>query len=470
MQIPNDSSAQMRSASYRLPVEDTAFLLRDEMRAVRFAMEYSKADLLLRDWGIRSTIIVFGSARVPSPEQAESMMEAARSAGDHDLLARLSRHLAWYEAARAFGRIASQRGGALAPQHRWRDNVIATGGGAGVMEAANRGASEAEAPSIGFNITLPIEQTPNPYTTPELTFRFHYFAMRKMHLAMRANALAIFPESHSASPGESATRSWKPPDASECGAEQACRRSGRATMLQRMSRMHSFWLWASVAIMVLVFALIARSAAAQTERGTEIIERALAAKPDQRAGARIFVERCASCHGRTATGSADPVTPSLAGQQALYLIKQMVDFAEEDRSAPDMHRIVALKDLSTPQALRDVSSYLHGLPGNTQPETGDGKDLAAGKRYYDGLCAFCHGTRGEGNEQHATPLLQGQHYSYLLMQSRRIAAGHRYSVPLEVIEVLERVPFDQLMAIADYASRLPVQAKVTPAAADASHP
>jgi hypothetical protein len=183
----------MQSSSYRLPVEDTAFQLRDEMRAIRFAMEYSKADLLLRDWGIRSTIIVFGSSRVPSPEQAECMIEAARSSGDHDLLARLSRHAAWYEAARAFGRIASQRGGALAPQHRWRDNVIATGGGPGLMEAANRGASEAEAPSIGSNIMLPTEQKPNPYTTPELTFRFHYFAMRKMHLAMRANALAIFP-------------------------------------------------------------------------------------------------------------------------------------------------------------------------------------------------------------------------------------------------------------------------------------
>jgi uncharacterized protein (TIGR00730 family) len=183
----------MQSATYRLPVEDTAFLLRDEMRAIRFAMEYSKADLLLRDWGIRSTIIVFGSSRVPSPEQAECRIEAARSDGDHDLLARLSRQVAWYEAARAFGRIASQRGGAFAPQQRWRDNVIATGGGPGLMEAANRGASEAGAPSIGFNITLSTEQKPNPYTTPELTFRFHYFAMRKMHLAMRANALAIFP-------------------------------------------------------------------------------------------------------------------------------------------------------------------------------------------------------------------------------------------------------------------------------------
>jgi uncharacterized protein (TIGR00730 family) len=188
-----DSSAQLQSASYKLPIEDPIFLLRDEMRALRFAMEYSKADLLLHDWGIRSTIIVFGSSRVPSPEQAECAIEAARSAGDGELVARLTRHVAWYEAARAFGRIASQRGGASAPQHRWRDNVIATGGGPGVMEAANRGASEAGAPSIGFNITLPIEQLPNRYTTPELTFRFHYFATRKMHLAMRANALAIFP-------------------------------------------------------------------------------------------------------------------------------------------------------------------------------------------------------------------------------------------------------------------------------------
>jgi uncharacterized protein (TIGR00730 family) len=188
-----DSTAQLRADSYKLPVEDTAFMLRDEMRAMRFAMEYSKADLLLRDWGVRSTIIVFGSSRVLSPEQAKGAIEAARGNGEQEVVARLSRQAAWYEAARAFGRIASQRGGALAPQHRWHDNVIATGGGPGLMEAANRGACEAGAPTIGFNITLPTEQMPNPYTTPELTFRFHYFAMRKMHLAMRANALVIFP-------------------------------------------------------------------------------------------------------------------------------------------------------------------------------------------------------------------------------------------------------------------------------------
>jgi uncharacterized protein (TIGR00730 family) len=99
----------------------------------------------------------------------------------------------FYQIAREFGRIASQLGGAFGPRHRWRDNVIATGGGPGIMEAANRGAADAGAPSIGFNIALPQEQQPNPYITPELNFQFHYFAMRKMHLAMRANALAIFP-------------------------------------------------------------------------------------------------------------------------------------------------------------------------------------------------------------------------------------------------------------------------------------
>jgi uncharacterized protein (TIGR00730 family) len=187
------TSPQAKSASYRLPVEDTAFMLRDELRGVRFQLEYAKPEILLREWGVRSTIIVFGSARIPSPERARAIRKAADGALDPAAEALLQRHLHYYQAAREFGRIASERGGAFAPVDRWRDNVIATGGGPGVMEAANRGAHEAGAPTIGFNINLPSEQFPNPYTTPELTFRFHYFGMRKMHLAMRANALVVFP-------------------------------------------------------------------------------------------------------------------------------------------------------------------------------------------------------------------------------------------------------------------------------------
>jgi uncharacterized protein (TIGR00730 family) len=164
---------QMASPSYRLAALDEDFLLSDSMRGVRFLLEYAKAEGALRAWGVRSTIVVFGSARV-----VENGPE---------------RHAAWYAAAREFGQIASQRGGAIFANGTLRDNVIATGGGPGIMEAANRGATEAGAPSIGFNITLPFEQEPNAYSTPELTFRFHYFAMRKMHLAMRANALVVFP-------------------------------------------------------------------------------------------------------------------------------------------------------------------------------------------------------------------------------------------------------------------------------------
>ena len=185
--------AQLDSPSYVLPVLDSEFLLREEMRAVRFQLEYAKADLALRDWGVRSTIIVFGSARVPSPEQAQAWIDSASTDEERTFAEARATQVPWYEAARAFGRIASERGGAFAPKHRWRDNVIATGGGPGIMEAANRGALEIGAPSIGFNITLPHEQDPNAWTTPALTFRFHYFAMRKMHLASRASALVVFP-------------------------------------------------------------------------------------------------------------------------------------------------------------------------------------------------------------------------------------------------------------------------------------
>jgi uncharacterized protein (TIGR00730 family) len=192
---PKHDNAQQRTApSYRLPVEDTEFLAnREELRGLRFALEYSKADLVLQDWGVRSTVIVFGSARIPSPELAAARIAAAPDAAARARAEKLGAWMRYYEEARAFARLVSEEGGALKPVEGQRDNVIATGGGPGIMEAANRGAHDAGAPSIGFNITLPGEQEPNAFSTPDLTFRFHYFAMRKMHLAMRARALAVFP-------------------------------------------------------------------------------------------------------------------------------------------------------------------------------------------------------------------------------------------------------------------------------------
>lgn len=166
--IPSNA-AQMAAAAYRLPATDTEFLLGDTTRGIRFQLEYQKAEEFLRAWGVETTVVVFGSARV-QPGDANG----------------------WYEGARRFGALCSKKGGAL---HKTRPlyNVIATGGGPGIMEAANRGAYDAGAPSVGYNITLPMEQEPNPYSTPDLTFRFHYFAMRKMHFAMRAAALVVFP-------------------------------------------------------------------------------------------------------------------------------------------------------------------------------------------------------------------------------------------------------------------------------------
>lgn len=161
---------QTHDSAYRLPTLDTDFLLGDSTRGIRFQLEYMKAEECLRAQNIESTVVVFGSARVRE--------------GDGS---------GWYEAAREFGGICSLQGGAKEGSDKPRQNVIATGGGPGIMEAANRGAHDVDAPSIGYNITLTFEQEPNPYSTPDLTFRFHYFAMRKMHFAMRAAALVVFP-------------------------------------------------------------------------------------------------------------------------------------------------------------------------------------------------------------------------------------------------------------------------------------
>jgi uncharacterized protein (TIGR00730 family) len=186
-----DNREQKQSPAYRLPALDTGFILGDSMRGVRFLLEYAKAEELLRAAHVGSTIVVFGSARVLEGGGIDEAASAPLPPGAQPRPGHRSAH--WYEQARRFGRIASERGGALTPVNGLRYNVIATGGGPGLMEAANRGAQEVGAPSIGFNVRLPHEQEPNGYSTPDLTFQFHYFAMRKMHLAMRARALVVFP-------------------------------------------------------------------------------------------------------------------------------------------------------------------------------------------------------------------------------------------------------------------------------------
>lgn len=214
--------------------------------------------------------------------------------------------------------------------------------------------------------------------------------------------------------------------------------------------------WLLIALLIGFMVLLSRSAAAQTERGIDLIERALDLKADTKNGRALYRQHCEACHGADAYGDAVAVIPALAGQLPVYLIKQLADTAEGQRTAPAMHRVVAMKPMSTPQGLRDVATYLGDLPPNPRPEVGDGTQLASGKRYYQGMCAYCHGAQGGGNEAHATPALRRQNYAYLLMQMRQLAVGHRYSVDLEIAESLADLSLDQLTAIADYASRLPM--------------
>jgi len=174
---------QSASPSYRLAYVDDDFLCREELRPIRLQLELLKPEMLLMEAGIRSTIVLFGGARIPAPGTEP---RAARNETQRQNLKGASHY---YEEARKFARLCSRE----ACRHDCREYIIATGGGPGVMEAGNLGASEEGAPSIGFNVVLPHEQAPNAYVTPKFSFNFHYFAIRKMHFLMRAKAVAVFP-------------------------------------------------------------------------------------------------------------------------------------------------------------------------------------------------------------------------------------------------------------------------------------
>ena len=190
-------SPQCKSASYRLAFQDPEFLLLDELRPVRLQLELLKPELILQEQHIESTVVVFGSARIVDPETAEARLVSAQAEHRNnkedpmltrqvEIARRVLENSRYYDEARKLGHLISSNTG--------KDKlVVITGGGPGIMEAANRGAHEAGMPSIGMNIVLPHEQSPNPYITPDLNFQFHYFAVRKMHLLMRAKSLVVFP-------------------------------------------------------------------------------------------------------------------------------------------------------------------------------------------------------------------------------------------------------------------------------------
>jgi uncharacterized protein (TIGR00730 family) len=189
-----------RDPSFIKAFEDLDFLKREELRPVRLMLEMTKADMLQREAGIRSTIVVFGSARIEEQGKAKAQLDDARRLRDQrpldpalehavSVAERLVANAVYYDVAREFGRIVST----ACQTDAACDYVVVTGGGPGIMEAANRGAHDVGAKTIGLNIVLPHEQAPNPFISHGLSFDFHYFAIRKMHFMLRAKALVAFP-------------------------------------------------------------------------------------------------------------------------------------------------------------------------------------------------------------------------------------------------------------------------------------
>jgi uncharacterized protein (TIGR00730 family) len=184
------SSPQTEDPAYRLAFQDMDFLLRQDLRPVRFQLELLKPELLLDEAQIESTFVFYGSARIPEPSKADTLIQNAITEGQRQVAERLKAKAHYYEEARKLARIVSRVG--LSAEGK-RQFVVCSGGGPSIMEAANRGATDEGQESIGLNIVLPHEQLPNPYVTPHLSFQFHYFALRKMHFLLRARAVAIFP-------------------------------------------------------------------------------------------------------------------------------------------------------------------------------------------------------------------------------------------------------------------------------------
>jgi uncharacterized protein (TIGR00730 family) len=181
---------QQQDPAYRLAFRDTDFLLREELRPVRFQLELLKPEMLLDEAEIGSTLVMYGSARIPAPEEADAVRAAAATPAQQAVAERLIAKARYYEEARRLAQIASR---SAVVEDGKRHFVICSGGGPSIMEAANRGAADVGAESIGLNITLRHEHTPNAYVTPHLSFQFHYFALRKMHFLLRARAVAAFP-------------------------------------------------------------------------------------------------------------------------------------------------------------------------------------------------------------------------------------------------------------------------------------
>jgi cytochrome c553 len=206
--------------------------------------------------------------------------------------------------------------------------------------------------------------------------------------------------------------------------------------------------------LVVVGLLCGVPASAAPERVDQLVRRALQLEPNASRGAALYLQNCARCHGQGAIGDARNVIPALAAQREAYLIKQLADFVELERPGEEMHRVVARAALGEPQAWTDVASYLARLPAMEFPEKADGEGVELGEAIFQEQCASCHDEDARGDDDGFVPSLRDQHYSYLVRQTRALAASHRLNVDADLVRFIDSLDNDEITAVADYLSRL----------------
>jgi cytochrome c553 len=193
---------------------------------------------------------------------------------------------------------------------------------------------------------------------------------------------------------------------------------------------------------------------ASPARVDQLVRTALQLDPNASRGAALYLQNCARCHGQGAVGDARNVIPALAAQREAYLIKQLADFTELERESQDMHGVVARAAMNEPQAWADVAAYLSRLPAAQFPEMADGEGVELGEAIFQEQCASCHEEDARGDDDGFVPSLRDQHYSYLVRQTRGLAASHRSNVDADLVRFLDSLDTEEITAVADYLSRL----------------
>lgn len=229
----------------------------------------------------------------------------------------------------------------------------------------------------------------------------------------------------------------------------------------RESSINEFRMRTAVTALATAFLCLLSSGEADASPLTvdEKVRNALQLDQNAENGKKLYGTYCAQCHGPRALGSAAKVIPSLAGQRRAYLVKQLADFSEEERSSREMHAVVSQLGLSSEQAWADLSGYLNSLSPTSFPQTGDGRGLELGEAIFQDQCASCHEQDGRGDDDGFIPSIRDQHYSYLVRQVRSIASWHRLNVDADLVRYLDSLDTEEATAVADYLSRMRGPAK-----------